>query len=265
MEEHNGRRLRKREKISTMYYPSGQEIIYLRALQGHSGRNPIDPTLQDNVLIPDTFFEYIYHIVCAINSHSITKSGLIAVGQHSSRDRHTVFFTAVNPMNKEHKDPYEIELNAPRLAMYKQKKSGKDIKTRCIGSDFQLAQQKGFKFYQTSSNAIIFYNTLQAYCILKAIVVKVYASLRPPPKISFEDNWMKEFDSEVAGGSEDSQQIQPKSKTQLSRTVRLVSEPPSGLLTQEIRKDVYKLKNGETCEWTTIQLELCASVYCTCR
>ena len=49
---------------------------------------------------------------------------------------------------------------------------------------------------------------------------------------------MKELDSEVAGGSEDSQQIQPKSKTQLSRTVRLVSEQPSGLLTHEIGKDV---------------------------
>ena len=32
--------------------PSGQQILDLRALQGHSGRNPIDPTLQDNVLIP---------------------------------------------------------------------------------------------------------------------------------------------------------------------------------------------------------------------
>ena len=38
--------------------------------------------------------------------------------------------------------------------------------------------------------------------------------------------------------SEDSQQIKPKSKTRLSRTVRLVSEQPSGLLTQEIGKDV---------------------------
>ena len=35
---------------------SGQEILYLRALQGHSGRNPIDPTLQDNVLIPNNFW-----------------------------------------------------------------------------------------------------------------------------------------------------------------------------------------------------------------
>ena len=29
-------------------------ILYLRALQGHSGRNLIDPSLQDNVLIPAT-------------------------------------------------------------------------------------------------------------------------------------------------------------------------------------------------------------------
>ena len=38
---------------------SGQEIISLRALQGHSGRNLIDPSLQDNVFIPNHFFEYI--------------------------------------------------------------------------------------------------------------------------------------------------------------------------------------------------------------
>ena len=57
------------------------------------------------------------------------------------------------------------------------------------------------------------------------------ASPRPPPKISFKDNWMKELGSDVAGGSEDSQQIQPTSKTQLSSTERLLSEQ-SGLFTQ---------------------------------
>ena len=35
---------------------------------------------------------------------------------------------------------------------------------------------------------------------------KVFVSPRPPPKISFKDNWMKELGSEVAGGSEDSNQ-----------------------------------------------------------
>ena len=78
---------------------SGQEILYLRALQGHSGRNPIDPELRDNVLIPNNFFEYIYHIGCAINLHSITNSGLIPGGQNLSK-RQTVFFTSVNPIKK---------------------------------------------------------------------------------------------------------------------------------------------------------------------
>ena len=73
--------------------PSGQEILDFRAVQGHSGRNPVDPSLQDNVLIPDNFFEYIYHIGCAVSLHSITNS-------------QTVFFTAVNP-HEYHRDPQE--------------------------------------------------------------------------------------------------------------------------------------------------------------
>ena len=40
-------------------------ILYLRALQGHSGHNLIDPTLQDNVVIQSGFFHHIYHIGCA--------------------------------------------------------------------------------------------------------------------------------------------------------------------------------------------------------
>ena len=116
-------------------------------------------------------------------------------------------------------------MEAPRLAWYKQKKRRKHQDT-VYWVDIQLAQQKGFKFYQTRSNAIIVYDTLPAYRIPKAVRMgtgetiyeKVYASPRPPPKNSIEDNWMKELDSEVGGGSEDSQQIQPKSKTQLSRT-----------------------------------------------
>ena len=80
---------------------TGQENLYLQALQGHSGRNPIDPSLQDNVLIPNDFFEYICHVGCAVSSHSITNSGLIPGGQNL-RERQSVFFTSVDPMNKEH-------------------------------------------------------------------------------------------------------------------------------------------------------------------
>ena len=245
--------------------PSGQEILFLRALQGHSGRNPIDPTLQDNVLIPNDFFEYIHHSRCAINLHSITNSGLIPGGQNLSK-RQTVFFTSVDLMNKEHRDPNNIDLEAPRLAWYHQKKWKRHQDT-AYWVDIKLAQKKRFKFDQTRCNAIILYDTLPAYCISKVVVMetgeiiyeKVYASPRPPPKMSFKDNWMKELGSEVARGGKDSQQTQPKIKNKIVRTVRpVLAEQPSGSLTQEIvlhRTSSRSAKDTKTrCIWVDIQL-----------
>ena len=74
-------------------------IVYFRALQGHSGRNLIDPSLQDNVVIQGGFFQHIYHIGCAFNLHSIINNGLIPGGQNSSK-RQTVFFLPVDLRNK---------------------------------------------------------------------------------------------------------------------------------------------------------------------
>ena len=89
-------------------------------------------------------------------------------------------------------------------------------------------------------------------------------------------DWMKELDSEVAGGGKDSQQTQPKTKNPIYRTVRpVVTEQTSRSSAQEIDtrfsldckntnlfverlekdkdtdKDVDANKHGETCEWTT--------------
>ena len=100
--------------------PSGQEILYLRALQGHSGRSFIDPTLQDNVVIQSNFFQYICHVGCAIKLHSIMNSGLIPWGQKLN-NRQTVFFLPVDPMDKNHEDPDTIDLNAPRHTQYMHK------------------------------------------------------------------------------------------------------------------------------------------------
>ena len=122
-----------------------EEILYLRALQGHSGRSLTDPTLQDNVLLPDGFFKYIYHVGCAINLQSIINSGLIPGGQNLSK-RQTVFFLPVDPMDKEHKDPETIDL--PRLARYMHK-AWKKHQNTVYWVGIKLAQKKGLKFYQT--------------------------------------------------------------------------------------------------------------------
>ena len=79
----------------------------------------MDPSLLDVVLIPDNFFEFVYHVGSHFNIHSIIASGLIAGGMNHGRDRQTVFFTAVNPMNKKWIDKGEQDLTKPRLAAYK--------------------------------------------------------------------------------------------------------------------------------------------------
>ena len=52
---------------------------------------------------------------------------------------------------------------------------------------------------------------------------KVYVSLRPPPKISYKDNWTCDLDSDVARSSNEIQRIELKPNTQLSSTRRLVA------------------------------------------
>ena len=107
-------------------------IVYLRTLQGHSGRNLIDLSLQDNVTIQSNFVHHIYHIGCAFNLHSIINNGLIPGGQNSSK-RQTVFFLPIDPRDKEHKDPDEIDLNVPRRAQYLHKRMEETSRRGILG------------------------------------------------------------------------------------------------------------------------------------
>ena len=214
------------------------------------------------------------HIGCAINLHSIMNSRLIPGGQNLSK-RQTVFFTSVDRMNKEHTDPDTVDLKAPRLARCLQTAWKKHQNAVCW-VDIKLAQKKGFEFYQTRSNAIILYNTLPAYCIPKAIKMetgeiifeKVYASPRPPPKISFQENWMQELGSEVAGLGENFQQTQtqPKTTNPIVRTGRPVStEQPSSSSAQEIDKRLLLgCENTIERTWRPVK-KLCGSVRWTFR
>ena len=109
-----------------------------------------------------------------------------------------------------------IDLEAPRLAQYMHKAWKKHQNTE-YWVDINFALKKGLKFYQTRSNAIILHESLPAYCIPKVVRMetgevmyeKVYASPRPPPKISLEHDWKKELGSEVALQAEVSQPTQP--------------------------------------------------------
>ena len=77
--------------------PSSFETLqYSRAIQGHSGGKHINPTLQDNVLIPGDFAEHIHRVGSSHDTHSITQPGLIPGGKDVKEGRHAVFFMALS-------------------------------------------------------------------------------------------------------------------------------------------------------------------------
>ena len=176
-------------------------IVYLRALEGHSGRNLIDPSLQDNVVIQSGFFHHIYHIACVFNLHSIINNGLILGGPNSSK-RQTVFFGPIDPRDKSHKDPEKIDLNVPRHAQYLHN-ARRRHQDAVYWVDINLALKKGLKFCQTRSKAIILQGILPAYCIPQVVRLKIGGVLfekadmspRPPLKISLRHDWTKESGS----------------------------------------------------------------------
>ena len=92
------------------------------------------------------------------------------------------------------------------------------------------------------------------------IYEKVYASPLPPPKIFFEDNWMQELVSEVAGQAESFQPTQPKTPNPIHRTGRPVStEQPSSSSAQESDKS-FLLGRESTTERTGRPVYNCAPV-----
>ena len=95
-------------------------ILYLRAIQGHSGGKHINPTLQDNVLLPDDFAEHIYHVGRSHGMHSIIQSGLIPGGKDVKKGRHAVFFTAVTPTYIEHYREKDYDVTQFRIAVQTQ-------------------------------------------------------------------------------------------------------------------------------------------------
>ena len=142
-------------------------------------------------------------------------------------------------MDKNHKDPETIDLNAPRHAQ-SMHKAWKRHQNTVYWVGNKLALSKGLKFYQTRSNAVILHETLPAYCIPKVVRMetgkvideKVYASPRPPPKISSKHDWKRELGSEDAQRPEgqvvqqfkSSQSNQPTSNPDHDRTVQPVVE-----------------------------------------
>ena len=131
---------------------TSNQFLYLRAIRGHSGENAVDPTFQDNVLLPKGFTEDIYYVGNVSEMNFMMRNGLILGRTSLKRGRLVVFFTTVNLMEDVHGiGEYPCDLTKPRIAPYKN--AWTRIQNTVCWCNLKLAQEKGLQFYQRRSHA----------------------------------------------------------------------------------------------------------------
>ena len=230
-----------------------EQILYFGALQGHSGSNLIDPTLQHNVVIGTGIFHHIYHIGCAFNLHCIINNGLIPGGQNLNR-RQSVFFLPTDPRDESHEDPENIDFSVPRLARYVHS-AWKRHQDAVFWVDIDLGIKEGLTFHQTRSNAIILQGTLPAYCIPKVERLKTgevsyerrYLSPRPPPKISLkhDHNWTKGNDQ--LGSTVEQRPVGKLAQQSFGEAPRVKLSNPNPIQTQSNLWSIGRTWGHRTC------------------
>ena len=153
-----------------------ERLLYLRATQGLSGRAhsvnaPIDPVLQDNVQLPMNFTRYVYHVGHGNELRSIVNRGLVPGGFSTKTGRYAVFFTVVDPMDDEQGSREAFcDSSQARIAPYKS--TWKHLQNTVCWCKLLPAQEKGLRFYQTRSNAVVLNDTLPVEFIEKAVFMK---------------------------------------------------------------------------------------------
>ena len=169
------------------------------AIQGHSGGNSVDLSLQDNEQIPHDWMEHIHHVGSSISCSSKIRSGLIAGGEIGKDDK-TVFFTAVDPRSEPQSDePYDVA--APRVVPYRT--NWKVYQNAVYWINLKSAQDRGLVIWQTNSNGIILDDSVPADSLEKVVhdrkggvmYQKICLSLRPPPKLILKGVWQVEQES----------------------------------------------------------------------
>ena len=130
-------------------------------------------------------------------------SGLIA-GRESKEGRQTIFFTPPNPFgyNPAEEEPSD-DLSKPR----KIHNHSKWINTQdaVYWVNLARAQNKGLRFWQTRSNAVIVHNSVPADCIYKVIsqngdriLFGRLSTSRPAPRVTLKSNcqWQQQSNCE---------------------------------------------------------------------
>ena len=162
VEEQHGKRMRKQEKISVLYW-----FFRTNSVPPSSSRSFRTQSYWSFITRQCHYSGRLLQVhwsrrMC--NQFAFHDQFRIDTKRTNLSNRQTVFFVPVDLVNKEHKDLDTIQLEAPRLAQYMHK-AWKKHQNTVYWVDIDLALKKGLKFYQTRTNDIILNETLPAYCI----------------------------------------------------------------------------------------------------
>ena len=182
VEEHNARRRRQPEKISILYWlVRTRNSLSLSSSRSLRTQSYWSFTPGQCVTSGQFLRILVSYWVC--NQFRLHHKFRIDTRRTKFKQgRQTVFFTIVNPMDKEHNYPFKLDLTKPRLALEVEETPIHGVLVRFSAC--------------STYNAIILSDTHSANCIPKVVVMesgefmyeKVFVSPRHPPTVSFKDD-----------------------------------------------------------------------------
>ena len=169
---------------------SNNNLLHVRAIQGHSGGELIAPELLNHVAIPPRWKEYLHLIGGSFTTHSIMQAGLIAGGKDTPKKDGRLSSSQLWT---------HWAMNPTRSTKINETTKGTIQKQVDFFSDaiswvnLGKAQDKGTQFWHTQFHAIILYNSVPGDCIEKVVpdrtrfCIKGFLLRDPLPKLCSEE------------------------------------------------------------------------------
>ena len=151
--------------------------------------------LMGHVAIPYKWKDFLFHRRCSCDMQSIIRSGLITRGRKGKEGRQNTFRALLNPFGDNPDEEIHCDdQSKPRKIHCNSKWKTRQDAVYSINS--ARAQDKGLRFWQSRSHAVIVFSSVPATCIYTVISQKWERTLferlsthRPAPKIGLKSVW----------------------------------------------------------------------------
>ena len=171
---------------------SCDDLLYIRAIRGHTGGEVIAPELMGHVAIPIEWKEFLFHRGYSFNTNP--RYGTHRSGKESKEGRQTVFFTPLDPWRDETEEEFDSDLFKSRTVHYQSKwKYSQDV---VYLIHVTKTQEKTLTFCKTRSHVIIVHDSVSADCIEKmvsengeTILQQRLSTSRSAPRIILKSVW----------------------------------------------------------------------------